>query len=171
MGSPMNHAMAGNENSDANEQERAGSKQPSTKPSIVGIGASAGGVQALQTFFEALPDRTGVAFVVIVHLAPESHSELPRILATRTRMPVTQVYESASLEPDHVYVIPPDRHLRISNNEISAHQFDNRRGQRAPIDLFFRSLAEHRGDSFAVILTGAGSDGSVGLVAIKEAGG
>ena len=163
--------MAGNENSDANEQERAESKQPSTKPSIVGIGASAGGVQALQTFFEALPDRTGVAFVVIVHLAPESHSELPRILATRTRMPVTQVNEPASLEPDHVYVIPPDRHLRISDNEISAHEFDSPRGQRAPIDLFFRSLAEQHGDGFAIILTGAGSDGAVGLKAVKEAGG
>ena len=163
--------MIGNENSDANEQERAESKQPSTKPSIVGIGASAGGVQALQTFFEALPDRTGVAFVVIVHLAPASPSELPRILATRTRMPVAQENEPASLEPDHVYLIPPDRHLRISDNEISAHQFDSPRGQRAPIDLFFRSLAEHHGDSFAIILTGAGSDGAVGLKAVKEAGG
>ena len=163
--------MAGDENSDANEQERTESKQPSTKPSIVGIGASAGGVQALQTFFEALPDRTGVAFVVIVHLAPESHSELPRILATRTRMPVAQVNEPAPLEPDHVYVIPPDRHLRISDNEISAHEFDSPRGRRAPIDLFFRSLAEQHGDGFAIILTGAGSDGAVGLKAVKEAGG
>src|SRR5512147_997190 len=163
--------MDGDENRAANEGERGGSQQPSTRPPIVGIGASAGSIKALQVFFEALPDRVGAAFVVIVHLSPESRSELPGILAARTRMPVTQVTESAPLEPDHVYVIPPDRHLRISDNEISAHQFDNRRGQRAPIDLFFRSLAEHRGDSFAVILTGAGSDGSVGLVAIKEAGG
>src|SRR5512132_1216055 len=163
--------MAGNENSDATEQERTESKQPSTKPSIVGIGASAGGVQALQTFFEALPDRTGVAFVVIVHLAPASHSELPRILATRTRMPVAQVNEPAPLEPDHVYVIPPDRHLRISDNEISAHEFDSPRGRRASIDLFFRSLADQHGNDFAIILTGAGSDGAVGLKAVKEAGG
>ncbi len=86
-------------------------------------------------------------------------------------MPVTQVHEPVSLEADHVYVIPPDRHLRISDNEISAHQFDNPRGQRAPIDLFFRSLAERHGDGFAIILTGAGSDGAVGLKAVKEAGG
>ena len=86
-------------------------------------------------------------------------------------MPVAQVNEPAPLEPDHVYVIPPDRHLRISNNEISAHQFDNPRGQRAPIDLFFRSLADQHGDDFAIILTGAGSDGAVGLKAVKEAGG
>ena len=95
-------AMASNENGDASEQERTQSKQPSTRPSVVGIGASAGGIQALQTFFEALPDRTGVAFVVILHLAPESHSELPRILATRSRMPVAQVNEPAPLEPDHI---------------------------------------------------------------------
>jgi two-component system, chemotaxis family, CheB/CheR fusion protein len=156
---------------DAHEQERVGSKQPSAKPPIVGIGASAGGVQALQAFFEALPEHTGAAFVVIVHLAPESHSELPGILAARTRMQVTQVHKPASLEPDHVYVIPPDRHLRISDNEISAHGFDNPRGQRAPIDLFFRSLSEQRGDGFAIVLTGAGSDGAVGIKAVKEAGG
>ena len=163
--------MAKNANSEAHEQERPGSKQPRTKPAIVGIGASAGGVQTLQAFFEALPEHTGAAFVVIVHLAPESHSELPGILAARTCMPVTQVHEPVSLEPDHVYVIPPDRHLRISDNEISAHVFDNPRGQRAPIDLFFRSLAEQHGDGFAIILTGAGSDGAVGLEAVKEAGG
>src|SRR5574341_329866 len=79
--------------------------------------------------------------------------------------------KSAPLEPDHVYVIPPDRHLRISDNEIAAHEFDNRRGQRAPIDLFFRSLAEQHGDGLAIILTGAGSDGAVDLKAVKAAGG
>jgi two-component system CheB/CheR fusion protein len=164
--------MTGEENTDAHEQQRVGSEQPSTKPSIVGIGASAGGVRALQEFFGALPDESiGVAFVVIVHLAPESHSELPAILAARTRMPVTQVYETAPLEPDHVYVIPPDRRLRISDNEIAAQAFDNPRGQRAPIDLFFRSLGEQYGDGFAVILTGAGSDGAIGLKAVKEGGG
>jgi two-component system CheB/CheR fusion protein len=162
--------MADNESNDANEQERAASKQPSPQLPIVGIGASAGSVKALQAFFEALPDYSGAAFVVIVHLAPESHSELPGILAARTRMQVTQVHERASLEPDHVYVIPPDRHLQISDNQISAYEFDNPRGQRAPIDLFFRSLAEH-GDGFAIVLTGAGSDGAVGLKAVKEAGG
>jgi two-component system, chemotaxis family, CheB/CheR fusion protein len=161
--------MNENESSDAPEPERPGSKQPSAKPPVVGIGASAGGVKALQAFFQALPDeRIGAAFVVIVHLAPETPSELPRILAARTHMPVAQVHEPVSLEADHVYVIPPDRHLRISDNEISAHEFDNPRGQRAPIDLFFRSLAEH-GDGFAIILTGAGSDGAVGLKAVKEA--
>ncbi|MBV9114557.1 MAG: PAS domain-containing protein [Hyphomicrobiales bacterium] len=143
----------------------------STRPAIVGIGASAGGVRALQAFFEALPADTGAAFVVIVHLDPQSRSDLSSILATRTRMPVAQVEASAKLRANHVYVIPPDRRLQISDHEISASEFDEPRGQRAPIDLFFRSLARQHGDGFAVILTGAGSDGAIGVAAVKEAGG
>jgi two-component system, chemotaxis family, CheB/CheR fusion protein len=143
----------------------------SPKPFTVGIGASAGGIQALQAFFAALPDDTGAAFVVVVHLDPQSRSDLPGILATRTRMPVTQVGGLEHLQANHVYVIPPDRRLRITDHEISAVAFDEPRGQRAPIDLFFRSLAEQHGDGFAVILTGAGSDGAIGVRAVKEAGG
>jgi two-component system, chemotaxis family, CheB/CheR fusion protein len=85
----------------------------SANPIIVGIGASAGGVQALQTLFDALPDGTGAAFVVIVHLDPQAHSNLASILASRTRMPVMQVQTREELKPDHVYVIPPDRRLQI----------------------------------------------------------
>ncbi len=141
------------------------------KPVTVGIGASAGGIQALQAFFDAVPDNTGAAFVVVVHLDPQSRSDLPGILATRTRMPVTQVGGPEQLRANHVYVIPPDRRLRITDHEISAVEFDEPRGQRAPIDLFFRSLAEQHGDGFAIILTGAGSDGAIGVRAVKEAGG
>ncbi len=86
-------------------------------------------------------------------------------------MPVVQVGDPVRLEADHVYVTPPDRRLEIVDNEIAARPFDHPRGRRAPIDLFFRSLAEHRGDAFAIILTGAGSDGVVGLKAVKEASG
>src|SRR5690348_13677923 len=107
---------------------------------VAGIGASAGGVQALQVFFEALPDQVGIAFVVVVHLDPDSTSELPAILAARTAMPVIQVEASASLKADHVYVIPPNRRLRITDDEVAADPFDEPRGQRAPIDLFLRSL-------------------------------
>lgn len=150
----------------------AGRPEPlGAEPAIVGIGASAGGIQALQTLFESLPENTGVAFVVIVHLAPEHHSELPRILAARTRMPVSQVNEAVPLEADHVYVTPPDRQLEIADNHIAAVEFEHPRARRAPIDLFFRSLAEQHGDGFAIILSGAGSDGSVGLKFVKEAGG
>lgn len=142
-----------------------------TKPTIVTIGASAGGVIALQRFFEAIPEQTGAVFVVVMHLDPERRSELPEILAGRTRMPVTQVNRTEKLEADHVYVIPPDRRVQLIDHKISAAEFDEPRGRRAPIDLFFRSAAERVGDGFAVVLSGAGSDGAIGVRAVKEAGG
>lgn len=142
-----------------------------TKTAIVGIGASAGGVQALQAFFDSIPSDTGAAFVVVVHLDPQSHSELSSILAAHTSMPVVQVGKTEKLEPNRVYVIAPNRRLHINDEEISSAAFEEPRGQRAPIDLFFRSLAEEHGDGFAVILTVAGSDGAIGVRAVKEAGG
>jgi two-component system CheB/CheR fusion protein len=156
---------------DSGQSARVGDR----KPVIVGIGASAGGIRALQAFFSALSeasgDDTGAAFVVIVHLDPRARSELASILATRTRMPVSQVDATERLQPNHVYVIPPDRRLHLSDHEISTAAFDEPRGHRSPIDLFFRSLAGQHGDGFAVILSGAGSDGAVGVRDVKEAGG
>src|SRR5262245_27712971 len=102
-------------------------------PVIVGIGASAGGVQALQDFFDALPDTADAAFVVVVHLDPDTQSDLARIIGSRTVMPVSQVGAPTSLEAGHVYVIPPNRRLRIADNEIAAVEFDEPRGKRAPI--------------------------------------
>ena len=138
---------------------------------VASIGASAGGVAALQSFFAALPNRVGAAFVVIVHLDPEHGSELSRIIAARTSMPVIEVTKDEPIEADKVYVIPPNRRLLVSADRISSAPFDEPRGQRAPIDLFFRSVAEQHGDGFAIILTGAGSDGAVGVKAVKEGGG
>lgn len=140
-------------------------------PPIVGIGASAGGVNALRDFFDTLPAGTNAAYVVVVHLDPEARSELANILGTHTAMPVTQVEDSVRLAANHVYVIPPNRRLRITDHMIAALPFDEPRGQRTPIDLFLRSLAEQHSDSFAIILTGAGADGAIGVKAIKEAGG
>jgi two-component system, chemotaxis family, CheB/CheR fusion protein len=154
-----------------NDPGRPGSEQRNGKPVIVAIGASAGGVRALQSFFSALPERTGAAFVVVVHLDPGHHSEMPAIIAARTSMRVVQVGTRDRLEADHVYVIPPDRRLRLTDHEISALEFDEPRGQRSPIDLFLRSLAERLGDGVAVILSGAGSDGAIGVRVVKEAGG
>ncbi|MEC4594471.1 chemotaxis protein CheB [Nitrospirillum amazonense] len=142
-----------------------------TDPPIVGIGASAGGVKALQALFEALPDEPNAAFVVVIHLNPERRSELAKILATRTRMPVSQVTDRVHLRNNHVYVIAPDSALNIADHMISALSFDEPRAKRAPIDLFFRSLAAQHSDGFAIILTGAGADGAVGVRAIKEVGG
>src|SRR6185312_13167290 len=143
----------------------------SQRPPVVGIGASAGGVKAVRELFDALPNDTGAAFVVIMHLDPGMPSELPAILATQTDMPVLGVTKKQSLLANHVYVIPPDRELQITESEIAATAFREPRGQRAPVDSFFRSLAAQHGDRFAVILTGAGSDGAVGVKAVKEAGG
>ncbi len=147
-------------------------QEPSNeKPPIVAIGASAGGVQALSTFISDLPDDTGAAFVMIIHLDPDQRSELPRILGARTRLPVVQVKGRQKLEANHVYVIPPDCRLELIDHEVSAVKFESPRGPRATIDLFFRSLAEGLGDGFAIILSGAGSDGAIGVRAVKEAGG
>jgi two-component system CheB/CheR fusion protein len=138
---------------------------------IVGIGTSAGGVQALQTFFESLPEDVDAAFVVVVHLDPGRQSELAPILATRTRMPVAQVSGRTPMESRHVYVIPPNRQLVATDHHLATAEFDEPRWKRAPIDLFFRSLAAEHGEDFAIVLSGAGSDGSVGIKAVKEAGG
>lgn len=138
---------------------------------VCAIGASAGGVTALKELFRHLPDDLGVAYVVIIHLAPDQPSALGEILASVTRMPVQTVGDSPRMMPDCVYVIPPNRELLISGDDIAARPFVEPRGQRAPIDLFFRSVALGRGDGLAVILSGAGSDGALGVRAVKEAGG
>jgi two-component system CheB/CheR fusion protein len=116
--------------------------QPSVQPVIVAIGASAGGIKALQDFFGTLPTDTGAAFIVVLHLNPEHHSELPSILGSRTDMPVIQVEGRDKLAPDHVYVIAPDRRLQLLDHELSSFEFDEPRGARAPIDILLRSLAD-----------------------------
>jgi two-component system, chemotaxis family, CheB/CheR fusion protein len=140
-------------------------------PIIIAVGASAVGIQALQAFFRQISDQTGAAFIVVVHLDPQHDSELPRILTGCTRMPVVQVETNEKIQADHVYVMPPNRRLQLVDHEISAVQFDEPRGHRTPIDLFFRSIAEGLGHGFAVILNGAGSDGAIGARVIKESGG
>jgi two-component system, chemotaxis family, CheB/CheR fusion protein len=140
-------------------------------PPMVVIGASAGGIKALQAFFENAPTDCGAAFVVVVHLAPEHRSELPHILSLRTRMPVVQVVDREKVVANHVYVIAPDRQLQVVDHEISSAKFEEPRGRRAPIDLLFRSVAERLGDGVAIILSGSGSDGALGVRAVKKSGG
>jgi two-component system, chemotaxis family, CheB/CheR fusion protein len=160
------HGVHPSEDQGGARNEAAGKRFPT-----VGIGTSAGGVHALQTFFESLPNDVDAAFVVVVHLDPGRQSELSAILAARTKMPVTQVTGLTPIEPGHVYVIPPNRQLRATDHHLAITEFDEPRWQRAPIDLFFRSLAAEGDDHFAIIFSGAGSDGSVGIKAVKEAGG
>lgn len=138
---------------------------------VCAIGASAGGVAALRHLFRQLPSDLGLAFVVILHLAPDEPSSLSEILSVCTSMPVSQIDDSLTLQPDRVYVIAPDRELVIDGDSVTARPFSEPRGQRAQIDMFFRSVAAARGDGVAIVLSGAGSDGALGVMAMKEAGG
>ena len=138
---------------------------------VVGIGASAGGLDAFKALFTALPADTGLGFVLIPHLSPTHTSSLGDILSRFTRMPVAEVAGEARVEPNHVYVIPPGREMIIAEGKLRLQARAPNAPQRA-IDQFFRSLAqdqEHR--AIGVILSGTATDGTLGLTAIKEAGG
>lgn len=150
------------------EQKDLLPKIQSKKSTIVGIGASAGGLQALRIFFESLPDDTGMAFVVIVHLAPNRKSALPNILQQYTSMPVNQVQERIRVEPNHVYVIPPGWRTLMTGTDLELRAFEEPRGRRTPVDDFFRSLATYSHNVVAIILSGSGADGAVGVKAVKE---
>jgi two-component system CheB/CheR fusion protein len=139
---------------------------------IVGIGASAGGLEALEQFFENMPNDNGMAFVVIQHLDPNYVGIMPELLQRITKMKVFQASDALKVKPNCVYVIPPNKSLSILHGSL--HLFDpvELRGLRLPIDIFLRSLAEDRQDkSIGIILSGMGSDGSLGLKAIKEKNG
>ncbi len=135
---------------------------------VVGIGASAGGLAALRTFFSHVPAESGVAWVVVVHLSPEHPSHLADLLQPHVGMPVEQVTRTLMLEANHVYVIPPGANLNSVDTHLRLSDLEEKRRQRAPIDHFFRTLAAtHDGHAVGVILTGTGSDGSLGVKAIK----
>jgi len=141
-------------------------------PTVVGIGASAGGLAALKTFLDHVPPDSGFAFVVVVHLSPNHESHLAELLQPNVRFPVEQVCGTVPLEPNHVYVIPPNANLSAIDTHLRLSELEARRQERAPIDHFFRTLAStHDGHSIAVILTGTGSDGTLGVKEIKAHGG
>jgi two-component system CheB/CheR fusion protein len=139
---------------------------------IVGIGASAGGLEALEQFFKNMPDKTGMAFVVIQHLDPNHVGIMPELLQRITPMKVHQATEGLKVKTNNVYVIPPNKSLSLLHGTLHLFEPIESRGLRLPIDVFFRSLADDMGEkSIAVILSGMGSDGSLGLKAIKEQNG
>jgi two-component system CheB/CheR fusion protein len=140
---------------------------------IVGVGASAGGLEAFMQFLEHLPVRTGMAFVLIQHLDPSHESSLPSILSRKTRMPVSEAHGETTVEPDHVYVIPASVNLRIEKGVLHTVSRSLVAGTRnMPIDDFLESLAKDHGNlAFGVILSGTASDGTLGLKAIKAEGG
>jgi len=140
----------------------------SNKFPIVGIGASAGGLEALEQFISNVPENSGMAYVVIQHLDPTHKGMLPELLQRITRMQVLQVKDRMTVKPDCVYVIPPNKSMSILKGVLHLFEPMESRGLRLPVDFFFRSLADDRNEqSIGVILSGMGSDGSIGLRAIK----
>ena len=138
---------------------------------VVGIGASAGGLDALERFFHETPVDSGAAFVVIQHLSPDHKSMMVNLLSRHTKMPVVTVEDAMSIEPNRVHLIPPGSLMTIALGQLRLSP-KNPRGLSLPIDLFFNSLAQEYGDhAVGVILSGTGSDGTRGAVAINAAGG
>lgn len=139
---------------------------------IVGIGASAGGLTALEQFLSHVPPQCGLAIVVVQHRDPNSEGMLVELLQRHTPMPVLQALDQLPVEPDHVYVIPPGRDLSLMHGVLHLFEPTEARGLRQPIDFFFKSLADDRQhNSIGVILSGMGSDGTLGLRAIRQVGG
>ena len=139
---------------------------------IVGVGASAGGVQALKSFFENVPPDSGAAYVVILHLSPDHDSQLAAILQTVAKIPVMQVKEKVKVEVNHVYVVPPNESLSMQDGFIIVSPVLTVEERRAPVDIFFRTLGEsHDSRAVAVVLSGTGANGSMGIKRVKERGG
>jgi two-component system, chemotaxis family, CheB/CheR fusion protein len=151
--------------------ESAAKASPGSFP-IVGIGASAGGLEAFSELLRYLPEKTGMAFVLVQHLDPKHGSALREILARMTKIPVTEVTQGVVVQSDHAYVIPANTNLTIKNGMLQLGSRVLTRGQHMPIDDFFRSLAQGAGQqAIGVILSGTASDGTEGCRAIKAAGG
>jgi len=148
-----------------------GSDDPGTTR-IVGLGASAGGLEALEQFLANVPVGSGLAYVVVQHLDPTHKAMLVELLQRATVMPVRGAIESLRVEPNVVYVIPPNRELSVARGLLHLAQPSQPRGMRLPIDVLFCSLAREQGErAIGVVLSGMGSDGTVGLQAIKAQGG
>ncbi|MFH1569819.1 MAG: chemotaxis protein CheB [Gemmatimonadota bacterium] len=135
---------------------------------IVGMGASAGGLGAFGSFFKAMPPDSGMAFVLVAHLDPSHVSLLPELVQRHTPMPVHQVQDGTRVEPGTVYVIPPNKEMRLFNGTLQLLDLRQPRGANLPIDSFLRSLARDRGShAVAAILSGTGTDGALGVRAVK----
>ncbi|MEH2148893.1 chemotaxis protein CheB [Nostoc sp.] len=163
---PVSESTA-NEAVDMEQQDIADASFP-----IVGIAASAGGLEAFTQLLQYLLPDTGMAFVLIQHLDPNHKSLLSEILARTTQMPVSEVQDGVTIEPNKVYVIPPNTKMMLSNGVLQLTPRERVQGKYMPADAFFTSLAADRGNkAIAVILSGTDGDGALGLKAIKAAGG
>jgi two-component system, chemotaxis family, CheB/CheR fusion protein len=156
------------------EQRKSSSKakKERTDLPVVGIGASAGGLEALEKFFQNMPIDKNITFVVIQHLSPKHKSLMPDILQKSTGMEISQIQKNTTVQPNHIYLNPPDKYVRIENGILKLSNPPNAQGPHLAIDYFLRSLAEDKADrASAIILSGTGTDGTLGIRAIKEKGG
>src|SRR5271169_4147550 len=152
--------------------QRLGSPLEAESFPVVGLGASAGGLDACRRLFAVLPAGTGMAFILIQHLDPTHASMMVDLLAGHTPLKVQQAADGMPIAPEHVYLIPPGAYLSIRAGALRLSEPRERHGARLPFDFFLRSLAEELGErAICVILSGTGSDGSLGLKAVKEQGG
>lgn len=150
--------------------EKVTEKKNGTFP-IVGIGASAGGLEALQEFFDKLPSDSNAAFVIVQHLSPDYKSFMGELLARHTSIPIEVVTDNTPIEINHVYLIPPKMNMTIQGGKLHLKEIQGR-ALNLPIDIFFRSLAaDQENNAIGIILSGTGSDGTLGIRAIKESGG
>ncbi len=149
------------------------SKKPLAPKYYVGIGASAGGLEAISTFFRHMPDKTGMTFIIVQHLSPDYKSMMAELIGKLTAMPVHVIEDGMEPKPDHIYLIPPNHNLTFFHGRLLL-ESQNRSSEMVnlPIDLFFSTLAEDRGRfAIGVVLSGTGSDGTRGCRTIKEQGG
>jgi two-component system, chemotaxis family, CheB/CheR fusion protein len=150
----------------------AADPEPSGPLRYVGIGASAGGLEAIGTFFANMRPDSGLTFVVVQHLSPDHKSLMPELLSKRTSMPVVSAEDGVQVRPDSVYLIPPRKNLSILQGSLVLSDPEPSSIPNLPIDVFLRSLAQDQGPlAVGVILSGTGSDGLRGVRAVKEAGG
>ena len=138
----------------------------------VGIGASAGGLEALESLFQHMPEDSGLTFIVVQHLSPDFKSLMDELLARHTKMPITVAEDGDITEENHVYLIPPRMNLSIFNGKLLLEKQADEHRLHLPIDIFFKSLAnDQKKQAIAIVLSGTGSDGTLGVRAIKEQGG
>ena len=139
---------------------------------VVGIGASAGGLDAFKKLIQAIPNNSGMAYILVQHLHPEYDSALPEILQRVTKIPVVEISDNVHVNPDHIYVIPSNKMLVATDGILKLSPRSTKDRVNMPIDIFFSSLAEvHQGHSIGVVLSGTGADGTAGLKDIKDQGG
>ena len=171
--SDIEHPAGPNRPTDAEDvHEDTSEKKIKRASPIIALGASAGGLESLEDFFENVPLNTGLTFVVLQHLSPDFKSVMDELLGRRTDIPIQQAADGLRLEKDCVYLIPPKQEAILTDGCFRLRDKEPREALSLPIDHFFRSLAQEAGeDCVAVVLSGSGSDGSRGVRDVSAAGG